>query len=60
MADESKAKTPFLAKIASEKVFCYVSMVLLVFLPVAELIQEFLKASKNKAFRFMYPSYYQP
>ncbi len=60
MADESKAKTPVLAKIASDKVFCYVSMALLVFLPVAEIIQEFLKATKNKAFRFMYPSYYQP
>lgn len=60
MGNESKARTPFIAKIASEKVFCYVSMVLLVFLPVAEIIQEFMKASKNKAFRFMYPSYYQP
>ena len=60
MADESKAKTPVLAKIASDKVFCYVSMALLVFLPVAEIIQELLKATKNKAFRFMYPSYYQP
>ena len=60
MSDGSKVKTPFLAKIASDKVFCYVSMVLLVFLPVAEIIQEFMKASKNKAFRFMYPSYYQP
>ncbi len=60
MADESKAKKPVLAKIASDKVFCYVSMALLVFLPVAEIIQEFLKATRNKAFRFMYPSYYQP
>ncbi len=60
MTDEVKAKTPFLAKIASDKVFCYMSMALLVFLPVAEIITEFLKSTKNKAFRFMYPSYFQP
>ena len=60
MSDGSKEKTPVLAKIASDKVFCYISMALLVFLPVAEIIQEFLKASKNKAFKFMYPSYFQP
>ena len=60
MTGEVKAKTPVLAKIASDKVFCYISMVLLVFLPVAEIINEVLKSSKIKAFRFMYPSYYQP
>ena len=60
MTEEAKVRTPALAKIASDKVLCYISMALLVFLPVAEIIQEFLKASKIKAFRFMYPSYYQP
>ncbi|MCR5383338.1 MAG: O-antigen ligase family protein [Saccharofermentans sp.] len=60
MSDGAKTKTPVLAKITSDKVFCYLSMVLLVFLPVAEIIQELLKATKNKVFRFMYPSYYQP
>ncbi len=60
MTGETKPKTPLIAKIASDKVLCFISVALLVFLPVAELIQEFLKASKNKAFRFMYPSYFQP
>ena len=60
MTDKVQAKVPLLTKIASDKVLCYVSMALLIFLPVAEIIQELLKATKNKAFRYMYPSYYQP
>ncbi len=60
MSDGSKEKTPVLAKIASDKVFCYVSMALFILLPVVEIITEFLKASKIKKFRFLYPSYYQP
>ena len=60
MTGEAKAKTPVLAKIASDKVFFFISMALLVCLPVAEIITEFLVSSRNKAFRFMYPSYYQP
>lgn len=60
MTDQAQAKVPFLAKITSDKVLCYMSMAMLIFLPVAEIIQELLKATKNKAFRHMYPSYYQP
>ena len=60
MSGEAKAKTPVLAKMTSDKVFCYVSMALLVLLPVVEIITEILVSTKIKAFRFMYPSYYQP
>ncbi len=61
MTDEVRAKTPVLAKIASDKVFCWMSMALLVFLPVAEIIVEVLMSTKNKAFRFIrYPSFFQP
>lgn len=60
MTAEAKAKTPALAKFTSDKVFCYVSIALLVFLPVAEIITEILKSTKIKTFRFLYPSYYQP
>ena len=60
MTEGSREKTPLLAKVASDKVFCYISMALFIFLPVAEIITEFLKASKIKKFRFLYPSYYQP
>ena len=42
MTAEAEAKVPVLAKITSDKVFCYVSMALLMFLPVAEIITEFL------------------
>jgi len=60
MNAQASPRVPVLEKISSDKVFCYVSMALLVFLPVAEIIQEFLKASKLKAFRYWYPSYFQP
>lgn len=60
MTGEVKARTPLLAKIASDKVFCYISMALLVLLPIAEIITEFLIKGRIKALRFLYPSYYQP
>ena len=60
MTAEAEAKVPVLSKITSDKVFCYVSMALLMFLPVAEIITEFLIKAKIKKLRFLYPSYYQP
>lgn len=59
MTGEVKAKTPVLGKIASDRVLCYISMALFVFLPVAEIITEVVKRLKIKAFRHIYPSYYQ-
>lgn len=60
MTGEAKAKTPVLAKIASDKVLCYISMALFIVLPVAEIINEVLKRLKIKAFRTWYPSFLQP
>ena len=51
MTGEVKAKTPLIAQIASDKVLCYISMALLVALPVVELVTEILKSTKMKAFR---------
>ena len=60
MTGEVKAKRPLIATIASDKVLCYISMVLLVALPVVELVTEILKSTKLKAFRTWYPSCHQP
>lgn len=60
MTGEVKAKTPLIAKIASDKVLCYISMALLVALPIVELVTEILKSTKIKAFRTWYPSCHQP
>ena len=59
MTDE-KMKVPALAKITSDKVYCYITMALMICLPVGEIITEVLKASKIKAFKRLYPSIYQP
>ena len=59
MTDTAKTKTPVLAKITSDKIYCWMTMIFFIFLPVSELITEILKATKNKAFRFMYPSFFQ-
>ena len=56
MNGEVKAKTPLIAKVASDKVLCYISMALLVALPIVELVTEILKSTKIKAFRTWYPS----
>lgn len=60
MTDEQKLKVPALAKITSDKVYTYIVMAFMVCLPIGELITEFLKKTKLKAFRRIYPSYYQP
>ena len=60
MTGEVKAQTPLIAKIASDKVLCYISMALLAALPVVELVTEILKSTKLKAFRTWYPSCHQP
>lgn len=60
MTGEVKAKRPLIATIASDKVLCYISMALLVALPVVELVTEILKSTKLKAFRTWYPSCHQP
>lgn len=60
MTEEAKVKVPFLSKVSSDKVFCYISMALLVFLPIAEIVAEFLNSSKIKAFRRWFPSIWQP
>lgn len=60
MTGEVKAQTPLIAKIASDKVLCYISMALLAALPVVELFTEILKSTKLKAFRTWYPSFHQP
>ena len=61
MSDEAKLRFPVLAKAASDKVFCYVSMALFVLLPVVEIINEILGKKKVKFFTHrLYPSYFQP
>ena len=61
MTDEAKLKVPFLAKASSDKVYCYIVMALMLFLPVAEIITEVLGKNKVKiGGKFLYPSYYQP
>ena len=61
MSDEAKLKFPVLAKAASDKVFCYISMALFVLLPVVEIINEILGKKKIKFFgNRLYPSYFQP
>ncbi|PWJ68696.1 O-antigen ligase [Ruminococcaceae bacterium R-25] len=61
MSDEAKLRFPVLAKAASDKVFCYVSMALFVLLPVVEVITEILGKKKVKFFTHrLYPSYFQP
>ena len=60
MTGEVKAKTPLIAKVASDKVLCYISMALLIALPIVELVTEILKSTKIKAFRTWYPSCHQP
>ena len=47
MTGEVKAQTPLIAKIASDKVLCYISMALLTALPVVELFTEILKSSRH-------------
>ncbi len=59
MTLEAREKTPALAKISSDKIFCYVSMALFMFLPIAEIITEFLIKARIKSLRFLYPSYFQ-
>lgn len=60
MTEEKAIKTPAVGNTVMDKVFCYISMALLVFLPIAEIITELLKASKIKTFRRWYPSIWQP
>ena len=61
MSGEAKLRFPVLAKAASDKVFCYVSMALFVLLPVVEIINEIIGKKKIKFFgNRLYPSYFQP
>lgn len=61
MSGEAKLKFPVLAKAASDKVFCYISMALFILLPVVEIINEILGKKKIKFFNHrLYPSYFQP
>ncbi len=61
MTDSAQTKVPVLAKLSSDKVFCYISMALLLFLPVAEIITEVLIKAKVKIPNMrLYPSYFQP
>lgn len=62
MSDELKLKVPALAKMTSDKVYAFIVMAFMVFLPVAEIITEIMTKNKIKVFgpRPPYPSYFQP
>jgi hypothetical protein len=62
MSDELKLKVPALAKMTSDKVYAFIVMAFMVFLPVAEIITEIMTKNKIKVFgpRPPYPSFFQP
>ncbi len=62
MTEETRLKAPVLARLSSDKVFCYLSMALFLALPIVEIITELLGKFKIKVIgpRPPYPSYFQP
>lgn len=62
MTEETNLRTPLLARISYDKIFCYISMALFLFLPIGELITEILGKNKIKVIgpRPPIPSYFQP
>ena len=61
MSEETSQRSPLLARISYDKIFCYVSMALFLFLPIAEIITEVMGKNKIKVGgRTPYPSYFQP
>ena len=62
MTEETKLKAPLLAKISSDKVFCYLSMALFFALPIVEIITEIMGKLRINLIRPRppYPSFLQP
>ena len=62
MTEETNQRSPLLARISYDKIFCYVSMALFLCLPIGELITEILGKLKIKVIgtRPPIPSYFQP
>ena len=62
MTEETRLKAPVLARLSSDKVFCYLSMALFLALPIVEIITELLGKFKIKVIgpRPPYPSFFQP
>ena len=48
MTEETRLKAPVLARLSSDKVFCYLSMALFLALPIVEIITEVLGKNKIK------------
>ena len=62
MTEETNQRSPLLARISYDKIFCYLSMALFLCLPIGELITEILGKLKIKVIgtRPPIPSYFQP